>query len=239
MFTRTVRVQPSDVSCDGRLKLKRLIDYFQDTASMAVEPIEGTASELAQRGYAWVLSRYEIDFTGKMPSIDEYFDITTFHDPSHGYNTLRIFKVTSKGNLIIHAKSSWFLVDIKAGRVVKALAHLPEIMTDAEEINPDFREIPDFEEVTGAVKVPVTYHALDYNSHVNNAVYFEWLFDALPDEVQRKDLKSISASFRSGLKLGEDAVLEFNAGEDITNFRLIKNSVKKPSAIFSIHSRWN
>ena len=58
MFTRSVRVMPSDVSCDGRIKLRSLLNYFQDTAGLAVEDIEGTSTELYSRGYAWVLMKY-------------------------------------------------------------------------------------------------------------------------------------------------------------------------------------
>ena len=87
MFTREIRVQPSDVSCLGSLKLKNLLDYFQNTASIAVENIEGSTSDLIARGYAWVLTRYEIEFLGKLPMLDESFSITTFHA---GRSTLKI-----------------------------------------------------------------------------------------------------------------------------------------------------
>ena len=176
MFTREITVQPSDVSCQGTLKLKNLLDYFQNTAGLAVEGIEGTTTELIARGYAWVLTRYEIEFTGRLPSLDEKFSITTFHDPSHGYNTLRVFDVRDKdSNLIVWAKSSWLLLDLANGRPVKAAAHLPEITKrEVESINPDFQEIKDNEdaEILKSVEFPVRFHDLDYNSHVNNAAYF-------------------------------------------------------------------
>ena len=73
MYTREIIVQPSDVSNLGTIKLKNLLDYFQDTAGLAVENIEGTTTELIARGYAWVLTRYEIEFPGKMPGLDEKF----------------------------------------------------------------------------------------------------------------------------------------------------------------------
>ena len=40
MYARNIKVMPSDVSADGRIKLRSLLDYFQDTAGMAVEDIE-------------------------------------------------------------------------------------------------------------------------------------------------------------------------------------------------------
>ena len=50
MYTRELMVLPSDASCQGTIKLRSLLDYFQDTAELAVNDIEGSATELAAKG---------------------------------------------------------------------------------------------------------------------------------------------------------------------------------------------
>lgn len=237
MFTRKLTVLPSDSSCQGTIKLRSLLDYFQDTASLAVEAIEGTTTELVSRGYAWILTRYEIEFTGRLPALDEKFSLTTFHDPSHGYNTLRVFQLTdTNGNLTAYAKTSWLLLDLAGGRPVKPAAHLPEILTrDTETIPPDFRDIPEIDghEVVKSVNFPVTFHSLDYNGHVNNAVYFGWVHDASPVDLNTYRLKTICASFRSGARLGENVTLDFCRHDETTTLcRIMREGVKKPSANF-------
>lgn len=224
MYTRKLFVFPSDVSCDGKLKLRSLLNYFQDTAGLAVQNIEGTTSELLSRGYAWVLTRYEIAIK-KFPSLDEEFSITTYHDPSHGYNTLRNFHVKQNDNEIITAKSSWLLLDVKAKRPVKPAAHLPEIISrDTEKISQDFREIPEPNEIISSVNFPVKFHDLDYNAHVNNAAYFEWVWDNSPQKFSR-----ISALFRSGAKLGEKITLNFSENGVC---EILRPDVKKPCVTF-------
>ena len=232
-------MKPSDVSCQGNLKLKNLLDYFQNTASLAVENIEGTTTDLIARGYAWVLTRYEIDIIGKLPALDEKFFITTFHDPSHGYNILRVFDVkNSEGNSIAWAKSSWLLLDLANMRPVKAASHLPEILTrDTAEISPDFSEFPEREEseIIKSVDIPVRFHDLDYNSHVNNAVYFGWVFDECPVDLMNKELKFISAEFRTGAKIGEKVTLNYEKIQNETETfkcKIFRENVKKPSANF-------
>lgn len=237
MFIHEVTVQPSDVSSKGTIKLKSLLDYFQNTAGLAVQDIEGTTTELIARGYAWVLTRYEIEITGRLPSLDEKFLIGTFHDPSHGYNTLRVFDVKSIDERpIAWAKSSWLLLDLATGRPVKAAAHLPEINSgDAEAISPDFQEVKDFEDekILRSVDFNVRFHDLDYNAHVNNAAYFAWVFDECPVDLMTHELKFISASFRSGAKFGEKVTLNYSsAGENIFACRILRENVKKPSANF-------
>ena len=239
MYTRVITVQPSDVSCNGQLKLKNLLDYFQDTAGQAVQDIEGTTSEFLSRGYAWVLTRYEIEIIEKLPSIDEKFRLTTFHDPSHGYNTLRVFDVRSENDKpLIFAKTSWLLLDLAAGRPVKPVAHLPEILKrDIGEISPDFNDIPDINEneILRDVEFPVKFHDLDYNSHVNNAVYFGWVYDETPIDLMNYSLKSVYASFRTGARFGEKVRLEYSRAEAFDESflcRIVRENVAKPSANF-------
>ena len=235
MYTRELMVLPSDASCQGSIKLRSLLDYFQDTAELAVNDIEGSAVELAAKGYAWVLTKYEIDFTGRLPMLDEKFFVHTFHDPSHGYNTLRVFQVEAQnGTPLVYAKTSWLLLDLAAGRPVKAIAHIPGIAErDTESINPEFRDIPDDENVIHEAVRTVKFHELDYNSHVNNAVYFEWMFDESPVDFISHEIKSVSASFRSGAKFNEKVAIHISKlDENTLTYKIMRENVKKPSANF-------
>ncbi len=237
MFTREVITMPSDVSSLGIIKLRNLLDYFQDTAALAVEDIEGTSSELIARGYAWVLLKYEINFTGKLPSLDEKFYINTFHDPSHGYNTLRAFQVKSMYSYeILNAKTSWLLVEFQSGKLVKPSAHIPAItVRDTAEIDADFTEIPDFEEseCIKVVEQPVKFHDIDSNSHVNNAIYFGWIHDSTPIDFEKYELEFAACSFRSGAKLGETVKILIAEPEQNTFvYKIMREGISKPSASF-------
>ena len=237
MFIRKIAVMPSDVSSLGIIKLRNLLDYFQDTAALAVEDIEGTSSELIAKGYAWVLLKYEINITGHLPSLDEKFYIRTYHDPSHGYNTLRNFHVESAdGKEIINAKTSWLLVEFKSGKLVKPSAHIPGIMIkDTAQIDPDFQEIPDFDdsECIKTVEQSVRFHDIDSNSHVNNAVYFSWIHDAAPVDFTKYELEFAACSFRSGAKLGETVKILIAEPEQNTfSYKIMRENLAKPSANF-------
>ena len=208
MYKRELTVLPSEASCRGQIKLRSLINALQDTAALAVADLEGTSSELMSRGYAWVLTRYEVELMGPLPLLDEKFVVGTFHDPSHGYGSLRVFQINRpEGTPLAWAKTSWLLLDLAAGRPVRPAVHIPEITErDTGPIDPDFRDIPNFPDSTGAMEMPcpVRFHDLDVNGHVNNAAYFEWIFEATPLDLMAWDVRSISASFRSSARWGED-----------------------------------
>ena len=219
MYTENFIVQASDTGSDGRMKLKCLFDYFQNTAARAAQEFEGTTSDLLSQGYTWVLSKYEADFFDELPRIDERFNISTYHDPSHGYNTLRMFHVKCGEKEIVRAKSSWLLVDVKSGRVLRAVNRLSKIHTD-DVIDPIFTEIPEPEGGFECVKeIEVGWHSLDYNGHVNNAVYIEWIYDQLAKNGGIEPEK-ICISFRSGARMGEIVRLERSEVEGGELFRV-------------------
>lgn len=245
MYTREITVMPSDASFNGQIKLRSFLDYLQDTASMAVEDVEGSTSQLMERGYAWILTRYEIEFTSSLPALDEKFIVNTFHDPNHGYGTLRVFQVNKlNGDLIAWAKTSWLLLDLAAGRPVKPIQHLPGIAErDTDIINPDFGEIPRLNE-NNIIQTPysIRFHDLDINGHANNAAYFEWIFEASANingiDLMKYNLKSASAFFRSGVKWGEKLrilISEINNNANNDNIDNINNKNINNSRSFVYH----
>ena len=219
MYVRELTVLPSDASCHGELKLHGLLDCLQDTAGMAVAELDGSPTQVLARGYAWVILLYEVELLRRLPVLDDRFLVKTYHDMNHGYRTLRVFQVESlRGDLLAWAKTSWLLIDLAAGRPVRPAVHLPEFLTrDTAPIDPDFRAIPDFRSAAGEVRetvYPVRFHDLDANGHVNNAVYFEWIFEATPIDLMAYAPRTICASFRSSARWGDALTLRVRELED-------------------------
>lgn len=245
MYVRDLIVLPSQASFRSRIKLHSLLDCFQDTATLAVSSMEGMPGELMSRGYAWVLTRYEIEIMGALPALDEKFQIATFHDPNHGFNTLRVFEVrNAEGVQAVWAKTSWLLLDLASGRPVRVLQHIPELGDRyTAPIDPDFRSASAAADELQFTDVPwkVRFHDLDANMHVNNAVYFEWMFEATPLDLTGYEVRSISASFRSGAHIGDDIRIrvaevpcEGSSGERSFVYRIedASGSGRKPMTAF-------
>ena len=134
-------------------------------------------------------------------------------------------------------------MDLAAQRPVKPIAHLPEITTqDVLEINPDFQEIPQLSNETNnennqefVINREVLFHDLDINGHVNNAAYFEWIFESTPLDLMNNKIKSINASFRSGIKWRDKVEIRISKHENGFLYRVMNLSQPnkhKPSAEF-------
>ena len=216
MYREKLTVMPSETACTNEMKIRALLNRLQDVASLAVENLEGSPGELMRRGYAWVLLKYELEVTGRLPGMSEAIAIETRHTPGDGFHTLRVFRVfsaASEAETLVLAKTSWVLIDLAAGRPVRATQRLPEIFSDTADdspIDPDFVSIP---KLSGSklkdapllreTAFPVRFHDLDSNGHVNNAVYFEWAYEATPVDPMAWGVRAIHAEFRVSAKFGE------------------------------------
>ena len=74
-------------------------------------------------------------------------------------------------------------------------------------ISSEFKNIPKFESKTETTiherSFPVRFHDLDANGHVNNAVYFEWAYEATPLNLLEYGVREICAEFRVSAKFGD------------------------------------
>ena len=216
MYRKKVKVMPSEAACTNEIKIRALLNRLQDVASLAVANLEGSPGELAQRGYAWVLLRYRLEVGKRLPTMDEPIVIETRHTVNDGLHTLRAFRVFAEGNeaeTLLLAKTSWVLIDLAAGRPVRALQHLPEVFHDVADdppIDPEFAAIPKLSDAAlknvsflCETEFSVRFHDLDANGHVNNAAYFEWMYEATPLDLMGWELRAADAEFRVSAKFGE------------------------------------
>ena len=229
MYREKVTVMPSETACTNEIKIRALLNRLQDAASLAVMGSEGSPGDLMRRGYAWVLLRYQLEVEGRLPAMDESIVIETRHTVNDGFHTLRAFRVFAEGNeakTLVLAKTSWVLIDLAAGRPVRALQHLPEIFYDVADdppIDPEFTPIPKLSgtalkdaPLLREAEFPVRFHDLDSNGHANNAAYFEWMYEATPLDLLGWEVRAVNAEFRVSAKYGEMIRVRVKAADPAT-----------------------
>ncbi|MCL2008932.1 MAG: thioesterase [Synergistaceae bacterium] len=226
MYREKLTVMPSETACTNEIKIRALLNRLQDTASLAVMDNDGSPGDLIRRGYGWVLLRYQLKVERRLPAMDEAIVIETRHTVNDGFHTLRAFRVFARANeaeTLILARTSWVLIDLAAGRPVRALQRLPEVFRDVADdppIDPEFASIPKLNgpalkdaPVLRETDFPVRFHDLDANGHVNNAVYFEWMYEATPLDLMDWQVREADAEFRISLKYGETARVRVKAAD--------------------------
>jgi medium-chain acyl-[acyl-carrier-protein] hydrolase len=223
MYERLCKVQPSETGGDGKLKIRKLFDYFQDTAAMAVEPVEGGTLKLLERGYGWILINYSLNVS-RCPLMDEPFRIKTWHMTGTGLYTLRAFNVLSaREEILAEAKSSWILMDLANEKPVRAIQHLPQEFIDSgEPVEPGFDKAENVTEPASVHRFPVRWHDIDANQHVNNSVYIEWAMESMPAKVLTEmSLAGLNVEYRNSLFYGETALVGIQERPSSTGRRFV------------------
>lgn len=187
-FTNSFSVRYAETGIAGTLKPISIFNWFQDVASDHCDSLGVSALDLLKLGLAWVVHKYEIKFF-RYPVWKEDICIITWRSAYKNLYELRAFEVMDADrNVIARAKSSWILIDLKTKKPLRLNRHLsaelfdesgPQVANDLFELplpgNPDYER-----------RFSVRMHDLDFNRHVNNAVYVQWATESVPPEIAMK-----------------------------------------------------
>ena len=207
VLERDYSILLNDVGPDGELRSWIFFDFLQDIAARHAELLGCGMSRLRELGIIWVLSRIRLRIDS-FPSFGDTLRIRTWPSGFQKLFATRQYQVTSltSGREIASGSSFWLTLDfhslrpIPPARTVNGL--LPE-NKDRPFYFPDLGKLPAVEELT-----PVCHTAgqsvIDYNDHVNNAIYArytqDWLASVHGGPVKIRD---IQLNFNHAVKFGQ------------------------------------
>lgn len=173
MYTFETRIRYSEVGCDNKLTLGKLLDYFQDCSTFQSEDLGLGVKYLQERHLVWLLSSWQIDVE-RYPEIGEQVEVGTLPYDFKGFIGYRNFWMKDKqGIQLAVANSIWTLFDLERGKPA-----MPDQKTkDGYQISPKIEmeylprkiALPEGGEAKPAFEI--TRHYLDTNHHVNNGQY--------------------------------------------------------------------
>ena len=175
----------------GRLGVSRIIDYFQDCSNFQSDSLGVGREYLEERHLAWVLSFWQI-VIHRRPKQGEQIFAGTFTYEFKGFMGMRNFLIEdSTGERIISANSIWTLLDMQAGRPVKAGTDIVSQYPLEERLPMEYagRKVVIPEE--GALLAPfkVGREHIDTNHHMNNAQYMAVAMNYVPCHLEVKELR--------------------------------------------------
>lgn len=212
--------------CDknGDLRLITLMNIFQDIAdSHAGEMGLGLDFCLA-RGLAWVGSNYHIRIS-KLPHFHDKIKVVSWPAVEKKLGAIRDFAVYDEnGEMIIAAASQWILIDFNKKRPVCLRDNLPEYQVIPERsIETDFPKIADVAKVDMQKNFNVRFDDIDFNNHVNNAVYPLWATEGVGIDFRvAHSPVEIEVAFKKECHLGEKVTVLTELNE-LTSFHSIKS----------------
>ncbi|GAB3540648.1 acyl-[acyl-carrier-protein] thioesterase [Spirosoma fluminis] len=191
--------------CDafGRMSIPALMNLMQESANRNAIDYGIGISDLAQRGFGWMLMRFRLR-VHQYPHYGQTIRMMTYPTSVEKFFIHRDFRVlTEDGTLLADAASTWLVFSIDKRSMVPLPDFIKQLhVPPAVEPLPKLPLKPDFQNASfgGSVarQVEVGWLSIDQNQHVNNVAYVQWLLEAVDNEtLQTRELAEIDLVFRT------------------------------------------
>ena len=217
---QTIVIPNRDVDVDKKLRLSSLFAYFQDIACEHAGIIGPDIDSLSQDyRVAWILMRMRVEIN-RLPSIYEEVKLTTW---PIGEKVLfdRDYSVAdADGNLIVKCASTWILMDLDKREIVKKrpFAFYPiefpkdrVLSTKPSKVKLPGEPIFQFEKT-------VSFSDIDYNNHLNNAKYLDYVSDCISLETYKNfKINVIEVNYANEAKIGDKLTLYKDTSKEEEN----------------------
>jgi acyl-ACP thioesterase len=184
---------------------------------------------MRQSGQVWILSRLSV-FINRRPKFDENMTIRTWPRGANKLCAIRDYDIhfspdiaghtdgPCRDTALVRGRSAWLVVDLAKRRPLRpqiAMDNLPlnENVNALPGENPDGNDAPPAlaaRDYGAAIPVPrrASYSDIDYNGHVNNTRYIQWIQDLLEPEMLKnaKQLR-LDINYLSEVLYGETIAL--------------------------------
>ena len=227
------RVRAYEIDSRQRMTMPALSRLMQEAALQNVIEVGMSFWDLEPHQVSWVLNRQQIHIK-RMPEMNELIRVHTTPAGFLRLFTLRDYRVFSEsGELIAHSPSVWLLMNTKT----RGLASRPPFLEAFDARMPPREQC--FPRPKGKIPAPrqadftnyyrVHWHDLDFNEHLNNTLYIQWMLDPLPPEVLgQRNLTFLDINYRAECQLHDELRAEVQqAGEGEYLHRIIRVSDEK------------
>jgi len=137
----------------------------------------------------------------RYPATNEIIQVQTWVSSQKGPFTEREYQILDKdGGALVRASSLWFAVDYKTRKPVQITKITQELpMVAGKKSYPGMPvKVRERQQLNTLDEIPVKLKDLDYNRHVNNVKYLEWIFSTFDSgKYQDHEIDHIVVNFIS------------------------------------------
>lgn len=173
-----------DVDAKKRILLTSLVNYLADISIDQSQRL-GVGMQINEKGYAWVLYKWDIDIK-KYPTYGDEVFITTWPYSFRKFYSYRTYDIKNRdGELLGTAKSQWILIDINKRRIVRVPEDVWNVYGVDRTDELPMREAEELKDAQNSIEFNVRYSDIDTNMHVNNSKYVDWALETVPLDIMR------------------------------------------------------
>lgn len=207
IFKKDYYVDWGDIDFKKELKLSMLFSFFQEASSDASEEL-GFSIERLEKEFrvAWVLMKMRVDVM-RSPKLGETITIETWPLKPGRLSYDRDFLVKdSKGKVIIRAISTWIIMDLKERKIdrnQRVDISYPSLINERA-IDAKMKKLRASGPLQTAYQKMIGYSDVDFNGHLNNARYVDYIMDCFQVAEHKKyKINSMEVHFTNEALPGE------------------------------------
>ena len=215
-------VRSYEAGITNHVTLPTLCNYMQEAAGISAARLGWGIQALQSEGLTWMLSRLRVSVSRYVPW-GETITVRTWPSGVKGRLIAKrcFLGLDEKGAELFRASSEWLYVDMAAQKIAK----LPETFADLVPAGTLDFELPDIggkfahlPSVEGSADILTRHSDLDFNDHVNNVHYVEWMLESVKGKVEsvKCGVGDMDIVFRQAAKAGESLASEFCVAGDKT-----------------------
>lgn len=198
-----------DVDTSDRLTLFKMFEYFQSAAINHAEDLGVGRSAMARTGQGWILSRISV----LMEKRPKYREKITVRSWPRGWEKLfarRDYDILDdSGGVLARGRSGWLVVELETRRPLRPQAVVdPLPKNEGLDALPEIARLDPRSDLVFAGSRDAYYSDIDYNGHVNNTRYVQWIQDVAAAELlARADSMRLDINYLSETKINEKTEL--------------------------------
>lgn len=187
-----------DISVADTVNIMMLVSEHQ------LDELNIGVAGLAEYGAGWVITQNQMEIN-RLPRVDERLHVWT---EATSYNRLLCYRTYGiddlDGNNIALIHSTWVMFDLQKRKImpiIDAIAAPTGAVKSAKVER--LPRVTKMGAADGARDYRVRYFDIDFNGHVNNVHYFDWLCDSLGNDWLQKN-RPVSVNIKYEQEVGPD-----------------------------------
>lgn len=229
IFRETAVTRIDDFDAKGYMLPSALLKVLENAADHHSASVTDESVEGSMHGVAWILAEWRVEII-RTPRYNDVINIETWiSDGSAAAHSNREFLLSDEhGGVLVKAAAKLTLFDLKANRIIKTdRAILERYRPEGSSVFSEkaHRLIP-AESFSSETVFPLRRSDIDYNGHVHNTSYLNFVFDILPENaVQSFDIAKVRIAYKRPIKLGDNTIIKFHKDGGVWNVCVFGNDV--------------
>ena len=207
IYTANIKAEYHDCDVLGRLKISSAMLFMQQAAGEQLEYLGFSPELLLRENLVFMLTKTCIKIH-RMPCAGDNLAIKTAPTAVKGVRFTREFQFASEsGGKLLSALTLWVLVNTVSRKILRPASFPYDLSLEPSFAGDDIGDVA-MPKITAEPaetgSVDIRYSHLDINRHVGNAVYADFICDALPYEpLLVRGVCTVAINFQHEAKYGE------------------------------------